>query len=189
MGNESTSLRGFLDLVESRLDVTEPAVLEDCSVASIGPVQGGLVGLDVDTGRPMRIGWRYKTIEEKPVIINAGAKQTVIPPAAPAAVHPLIPLPAPVKLPAPAKALPEGAAAAHALYDAMKARYQPAEHETAADAKARQVFVAGCLAQPEFYAKWRDRLDALERGKAEAARQRAEAERQRPVVRQRIVDT
>jgi hypothetical protein len=132
----------------------------------------------------MRIGWRYKTIEEKPVIINAGAKQTVIPPAAPAAVHPLIPLPAPVKLTAPAKAmaLPEGAAAAHALYDAMKARYQPAEHETAADASARQVFVAGCLAQPEFYTKWKARLDALEQGKADAARQR-------PVVRQRIVDT
>jgi hypothetical protein len=188
MGNESTSLRGFLDLVESRLDVTEPAVLEDCSVASIGPAQGGLVGLDVDTGRPMRIGWRYKTIEEKPVIINAGAKQTVIPPATPAAAHPPIPLPAPAKLPAPPKAMPEGVAAAHALYDAMKARYQPAEHETAADAKARQVFVAGCLAQPEFYIKWRDRLAALEQGRADVVRQQPGV-RQRPGVRRRIVDT
>ena len=84
MANEPTSLRGFLDLVEARLDVTEPAALGDgCCVARLAPARGGLVGLDADTGRPVRVGWRYKDIGEKPVIISAGAEQTVIPPPPP----------------------------------------------------------------------------------------------------------
>jgi hypothetical protein len=190
MGNEST-LRNFLDTVEARLDVTEPAVIDNgCAVASIAPSKDGLVGLDVDTGRPMRIGWRYKTIEEKPVIINAGAKQTVIPPAAPAPKHPLIPLPPPVKVKAEPK-LSAGAIAANKLFDAMKAKFQPSEHPTAADDRARQAFVIGCLEKPEFYQKWKARLDGLERAE-EDARRPVEPPDDWPLpprTRQRIVDT
>jgi hypothetical protein len=52
MANESTSLRGFLDQIEARLDVTEPLEVEDSwSVASLGPAKGGLVGLGTEISR------------------------------------------------------------------------------------------------------------------------------------------
>jgi hypothetical protein len=48
----TTSLKGFLDRVEARLDLTEPAATADgFCVAALAPAAGGLVGLDVDTGR------------------------------------------------------------------------------------------------------------------------------------------
>jgi hypothetical protein len=93
MASELPALRNFLNLIEAKIDITEPAVMEDdCAVVRLAPAKGGLVGLDADTGRPMRVGWRYPTINEKPVIINMGNKQTVIKPPPP-------PPPSPPQLP------------------------------------------------------------------------------------------
>lgn len=75
------SIQVGLDIPEGLLVSTEPTVLEDeCAVVGLAPAKGGLVGLDADTGRPMQLGWKYKSIDEKPVIIHSGARQTVIPP-------------------------------------------------------------------------------------------------------------
>jgi hypothetical protein len=114
MIEKTTALMNFLELVEANLDVTEPAALDDgCSVVCMAPHKGGLVGLDMDTGRPVRVGWRYKDISEKPVIINAGSRQTVILPQQVAA--PALPPPSPLV----------SITAAGALYGDMKTRFQP----------------------------------------------------------------
>jgi hypothetical protein len=99
----------------------------------------------------VRVGPRYKAVTEKPVIINAGAHQTILPPPAPAASV-------------------AATAAAHKLYDDEAARYQPSERKTAADEVARRRFVDRCLADPAFYARWEARLGVLERGEVPAAR-------------------
>jgi hypothetical protein len=148
MSEEITTLRNFLELVEASLDLSEPTALDDdCSVASVSPVKGGLVGLDVDTGRPVHVGWKYKTIDEKPVIINAGGKQTIIPPKPP---------------PPPEPAHIVDVVMAGALYTEMRARFQPSDYMTEVDVGAKNAFVKGCLANPEFYMKWRARLAVLE---------------------------
>ena len=130
--------------------------------SGVAPAKAGPVGLDADTGRPMQLAWngKYEGVDEKPVIINAGAMKTVIPP------RPALPWggpPAPPPAPVPSHA--------------MKARFQPAEHETEADVRARRAFAKGCLANPAFCAKREARLGLLERGDAPAARPAAAAGR------------
>jgi hypothetical protein len=99
MPNPITSLRDFLELVESQLEITEPAALDDsCSVVCLAPTDRGLVGLDADTGSPVRVGGKYKSIHEKPVIIHAGKEQTVIPPKLVLSWEPLVPAAAAVEL-------------------------------------------------------------------------------------------
>jgi hypothetical protein len=97
------ALKNFMELIEKTLDATEPAALDDsCSVAFLAPTDKGLVGLDMDTGSPVRVGWKYKSIHEKPVIIHAGNEQTVIPPRLALSWEPLLPaaVPPPVTVPA-----------------------------------------------------------------------------------------
>ena len=177
---EEKTLRNFLELVESQLDLTEPMMLDDgtCAVA-LAPGEGGMVGIDADTGRPMQINWRYKTIDQKPVIINAGNKQTVIPPKPP--------------LPPPPPAHIVDIVMAGALYEAMTTRFRPGEH--GADVGAKKAFVQGCLANPDFYMKWQARLAVLE-AKEKFMREGpptplppAGAWPSPPRVRQRVVDT
>jgi hypothetical protein len=146
---------GLDRVVSDALGATEPTVLEEeCSVVGVAATKAGPVGLDADTGRPMQLAWdgKYEGVDVKPVIINAGAIKTMIPPR-----------PAPPREPA-------AGAAAVGPSNAMKARFQPAEHETEADVRARRAFAEGCLANPAFYAKREARLGLLERGEAPAAR-------------------
>jgi hypothetical protein len=92
MAGKAVSLRDFVAGLDTALNATDPAVLEaDGAVVSIAPGPGGLVGLDLDTGKPVRLEPRYKSVAEKPVIINAGSKQIVIPP--PPLPPPAAPLP------------------------------------------------------------------------------------------------
>jgi hypothetical protein len=178
------SLRDFLGQVEAGLDpsrpaadelaaglATEPVRLDDLGdVVAVAPTAGGLVGLDVDTGTPVRVrpGWPYRSVAEKPVIITAGGRQTVLPPRS---------------QPAPAGPPPGvDPAAAAALYDALVARSGTAARPEG----ARRLFVAGCLADPGFYARQR----ALFAGPETAAA--PPTPRGRPPAyqrRQRIVDT
>jgi hypothetical protein len=180
MSDETTPLRDFLELVEASLNLTEPTALDDCSVASVSPVKGGLVGLDVNTGRPVQVGWKYKTIDEKPVIINAGGKQTIIPP------KPAPPPPEPVHI--------VDVVMAGALYTEMRARFQPSDYMTEVDVGAKNAFIKGCLTNPSFFVRWRSKLDVL--NKAE----RLKSDQPKPLppcggwpspprARQRIVDT
>jgi hypothetical protein len=160
------SIQVGLDIPEGVLVSTEPAVLDDeCSVVGLAPAKGGMVGLDADTGRPMQLGWKYKSIDEKPVIIHNGARQTVIPPVA----KPAPPPPAP-KLP------PVTAAEAGELYNAV---HGPVE---ATEVGVRRAFVAACLADPAFYTRCRDRL-------GQAAPVEDLGRPGPPRVRQRVVDT
>lgn len=143
------SLKDYFASVEAQLSVleaTEPTALEnECSVASVAPVKGGMVGLDLETGRPMQVGWKYKTIDEKPVIINAGATQTIIPPKPP---------PPPIQLPA------VTSVEAGALYEAMTA--SKGDFLTEADVQTKSIFVRGCLANPAFFLKWQARYAVME---------------------------
>ena len=78
------------------------------------------------------------------------------------------------------------------LYNAMKARFQPAEFETENDVAARNTFVAGCLDNPAFYQKWKERLGLLEKGGVPAVMVRRAVAGDwppAPRMRQRIVDT
>ena len=176
---DKTPLRDFLDLVESQLDryrmdiATEPLALDDdCSVVSVAPVQGGFVGLDMETGKPVPASWKYKTIHEKPVIINTGNKQTVIPPVSP----PDEPLPMIVD-----------SAMAGQLFEDMRAKLKYGAYMTAKDVETKNCFVVGCLSNPSFYTKWRSILDALA-PVPEPAAEPAHWPRP-PQIRQRIVDT
>ena len=148
-----STLRDFLELMDARLDLTgpespeatEPAVLEDgCSVVGMAPAKGGLVGLDADTGSPMRVGWKYKTIDEKPVIINAGGKQTVIPPKPP-----------PPKPPPPP---PVSKANAAVLYEKLRTggMMPPPPVDD-----AKRAFIEGCVANPGFYARLQARIEPV----------------------------
>ena len=94
MPDELTTLRNVPDLIEAQLDITEPAALDDaCPVDSVSS-RLRVPGNQWDIGRLVLVGWRYKTIDQKPVIINAGSKQTVIPPQQVAA--PALPPPSPL---------------------------------------------------------------------------------------------
>jgi hypothetical protein len=137
------SIQIGLDIPEDAFTPTEPLVLEDeCSVVGLAPAKGGPVGLDADTGRPMQLGWKYKSIDEKPVIIHNGRKQTVIPPT-----------PKPPPAPRPPSVT---AAEAVDLYNALHGRLGVAGLD--GEVRVRQAFVAGCLADPDFYARCRARL-------------------------------
>ncbi len=172
---DKTPLRNFLDLVESQLDVTEPVALDDgYCVAGVAPIQGGLVGLDLDTGQPVRVGGHhYKDITEKPVIINTGSKQTIIPP---------VPPPPPNTLPV------VNTAMAGQLYEDMRTKLKYGEYMTANDVETKNCFVVGCIANPSFYVKWRTLIDMMK--SAEPVVEPAPAGWPRPPqTRQRIVDT
>ena len=57
MSEDLTALRNFLELLDSQLEFTEPSVLDSgCVIASVAPVESGLVGIDVETGRPTLAG-------------------------------------------------------------------------------------------------------------------------------------
>jgi hypothetical protein len=179
MPEELTSLRNFLETIEIELDLTDPDLTEPTEMSGrcyshVSPVLGGWVGLNTDTGQPERV--HYKRIDEKPVIINAGAKQTVIPPK---------PVPPP---------LPEyhaTVAEADALYEAMKARFQPGTNMVGEAVIARKFFIKGCRAIPGFYTKWRSRLDGMKQVE-QSPLESPPAPKDWPLpsrVRHRIVDT
>ena len=168
MPNDAASLKEFLGQVEHALDLTEPTALDDGSyVVGLASSQDGLVGLDVDTGQPVQVPWKYPTIDEKPTIINYGSKQLVIPPK---------PKPA---APAPAPAVT--AAMAADLYAAVSP-WLPEQ----LDASTRRIFIAGCLGNPKFYTTWRDRLAAKDHGLPSTP---SEGTSKRTKTRQRKVDS
>jgi hypothetical protein len=79
-------LRDFFEQVGAELAATEPVELDSGYVVQLAPAANGLVGLDVDTGKPVKVKPFYKTIAEKPVIINAGPQKTVIQPQPPSSL-------------------------------------------------------------------------------------------------------
>jgi hypothetical protein len=105
------------------------------------------------------VGWRYKAVDKKPVIINAASKQTVIPPHQVA--KPALPPPSP----------PVSITAASALYEDMKTRFQasaswavvhgPVEDGVEIDAgnTAKRCFIAVGVAERKFTGR-RNRVGA-----------------------------